>query len=324
MRLVIQKSGRYRYVSFRESFWDKSRKKHSSRTVKNFGRLDLLQEKNPNVLEELRREVEEHNLQKEAEKKLLVEARFEHAKEEALLRQDAEADNRSFMPGAAPLRQIWERLQLPSKLRDWEGAAKKDYDFAEAGFTQVAARSLMPHADFEEWERRNTCFVGCRKLDRGEREEVLEKLLANQDELMAFLSRQIDKECDRDLAGGASLRKILDAASADDLGDLSHTTEGRVSRLGGRDLIDRLALLMCRLLENKVADAGENLPSERLREALADAEVVETVMPGGETLYIKTRTKGDFERIGLALGLGVLPRLASAADVKRVLKWKDW
>ena len=301
MRLVIQKSGNHRYVSFRESFWDKARKKHSSRTVKNFGRLDLLQEKNPNVLEELRRQVEEQNRQKEAEKKLLIEKRLERTKKEALFRQDVDADNRSFMPGAAPLRQIWESLQLPSKLRDWEGTATKKGDFAEAVFTLVAARSLMPEADFKEWERRNTCLLGCRKLEHGELEEVFEKLLANQDELMTFLKRQIDKECDRDLACGPALQKILDSDSADATDGLSHTTKVSALRIGGRRMIGCLALLMRRLLEGKVASAGEDLTPERLLEALADAELVEMVMPSGETLYAKTRTKGDFERICLAL-----------------------
>ena len=58
MNLVIQKSGKWQYVSFRESFWDPARKKYTSRTVKNFGRLDLLEKDDPDILDKLRAEVE--------------------------------------------------------------------------------------------------------------------------------------------------------------------------------------------------------------------------------------------------------------------------
>ncbi|EJW90811.1 hypothetical protein EVA_21082, partial [gut metagenome] len=92
MRLVIQKNGHRQYVSFRESFWDKTKKKHSSRTVKNFGRLDLLEQENPNILEELRKQVDEYNAQKEADKQVLVQKRLANAVEEACLGQDLNAD----------------------------------------------------------------------------------------------------------------------------------------------------------------------------------------------------------------------------------------
>ena len=59
MNLVIQKTGGKEYVSFRESFWDPVKKKTSSRTVRNFGRLDLLLAQDPEALDKLRAQAEE-------------------------------------------------------------------------------------------------------------------------------------------------------------------------------------------------------------------------------------------------------------------------
>ena len=71
------------------------------------------------------------------------------------------------------------------------------------------------------------------------------------------------------------------------------------------------------------ADAGEELTAERIVEALADAELVEVLMPDGQAVYAKVRTNGEFERICKVVGLHALPRLAKPADVKRLLKLKE-
>lgn len=41
------------YLSLRESYWDPIRKKTTSRTVQNFGRLDELLKADPNTLDKL-------------------------------------------------------------------------------------------------------------------------------------------------------------------------------------------------------------------------------------------------------------------------------
>lgn len=95
------------------------------------------------------------------------------------------------------------------------------------------------------------------------------------------------------------------------------------SRIEAHCLISCLALMLHRLLEKTVRDAGENMTSKQMAEALASAELMEVLLPDGQTFYAKARACGDFERICRAVGLGVLPRLAKSADVKRALRLKE-
>lgn len=113
MHLVIQKNRGVEYVSFRESFWDPIRKKSSSRTVKNFCRLDALREKDPDILEKLRAEVERLNSQKDQVKLAALENRLERLHAENKTATNPEADNRTLMIGACAYRQIWNKLGMP-------------------------------------------------------------------------------------------------------------------------------------------------------------------------------------------------------------------
>ena len=579
MRLVIQKNGHRQYVSFRESFWDKTKKKHSSRTVKNFGRLDLLEQENPNILEELRKQVDEYNAQKEAGKQVLVQKRLANAVEEACLGQDLNADNRTVMIGATPLRQVWNALNLPRKLRDFQNKTKVQFDLPEAVFYMVAARSLMPDSKLGQWQKRNGFLYGGPHLKLCHLYRALDQLIARKDELIAYLNRQIAKQysrsisvalydvttywfesqdadtlrnfgfskdnkvnqvqvvmgllidqngipidyelfpgntnefgtmipilkrlkeqyniqqvivtADRGLNSGSNLKQILDLGmeyviayrlrnssqqirkliesedgwiyrSSNSMCDVSKyriSTETRVvqqldeetnvvkkhnltsnllinysakrarkdardrqrlidkakryeenpallksdlrrggksylkveadqlsaevdqeridanaffdgyygisfsnsertaeevlaihhslwqieesfriskslfearpcfhwkdSRIRAHFLICYLALVIHRLLEKSIENAGEEMTAERIVEALASAELMEVLMPDSQAVYAKTRTNGDFERICKAVGLGTLPRLAKAADVKRVLRLRE-
>ena len=79
MNLVIQKTGGKEYVSFRESFWDPVRKKTSSRTVRNFGRLDLLLAQDPEALDKLRAQAEELKKAHQESKNALLQERVKEA-----------------------------------------------------------------------------------------------------------------------------------------------------------------------------------------------------------------------------------------------------
>lgn len=200
MRLVIQKSGGNQYVSFRESFWDKARKKYTSRTIKNFGRLDVLEKENPNILEELQRQVEELNARKEQDKQVQIQDRLSNAVEQFTLGQNLTADNRAVMLGAAPLRQIWNTLNLPRKLRDFQNKSKIRFDLAEAVFYMVAARSLMPDSKLGQWERRNSFLYGGPRLKLCHLYRALDQLIIRKDDLIHYLNRQISKNYARSVS----------------------------------------------------------------------------------------------------------------------------
>ena len=91
-------------------------------------------------------------------------------------------------------------------------------------------------------------------------------------------------------------------------------------RIRGHFLVCFMALVMHRLLEKDLEAAGLLLSAERITEALSEARLQELILDEKETYYGKSNTEGDFEAIAKAVGLGKLPRLATAAQVKSALK----
>lgn len=84
-----------------------------------------------------------------------------------------------------------------------------------------------------------------------------------------------------------------------------------------------MALGMHRLLEKELGKVGPNLSAERITEALSEARLQELVLGEKETYYAKSDTEGDFEAVAKAVGLGVLPRVATPPQVKSALKLKS-
>ena len=70
-----------------------TRKKYSSRTIKNFGRLDLLLENDPNALEKLRLQAEQLNAERETAKQTAVQQRLTEAPRQMEIKDDTNADN---------------------------------------------------------------------------------------------------------------------------------------------------------------------------------------------------------------------------------------
>ena len=197
MHLVIQKNRSVEYVSFRESFWDPVRKKSSSRTVKNFGRLDALREKDPDILEKLRAEIERLNSQKDQEKQATLQNRLERLHAENKTATNPDADNRTLMIGACAYRQIWNKLGMPRKLRDLQKTDGTAVDIPDAAFYMVAARSLMPDSKLGQWSRRNTFLYGGSTLKLSHLYRTIDKLEQHRRELIRYINKQIAKHYDR-------------------------------------------------------------------------------------------------------------------------------
>jgi len=70
-----------------------TRKKYSNRTIKNFGRLDLLLENDPNALEKLRLQAEQLNAERETAKQTAVQQRLTEAPRQMEIKDDTNADN---------------------------------------------------------------------------------------------------------------------------------------------------------------------------------------------------------------------------------------
>ena len=84
-----------------------------------------------------------------------------------------------------------------------------------------------------------------------------------------------------------------------------------------------MALVMHRLLEKELGKVGPNLSAERITEALSEAWLQELVLGEKETYYAKSNIEWDFEAVAKAVGLGVLPRVATPPQIKSALKLKS-
>lgn len=197
MNLVIQKSGNKEYVSFRESYWDPVRKKITSRTVKNFGRLDLLLEKDPDILDKLRAEVERVAKERQQTKEANVQKRVRDVLDPLAHSSASTVDNRLINLGSCVYRQIWNRLDLSRKLRSFIAKTKDSFNFADAVFYLTSARLLNPDSKLAPWATRQHFLYGGQDLHLNHLYRAAELLGQFKAPLIQYLNRQIEKDDSR-------------------------------------------------------------------------------------------------------------------------------
>lgn len=199
--LVVQKKGTVEYVSFRESYWNPEKKKYSSRTVKNFGRLDALIEKtkDKDILKKLQAQVEalKRKSVREKEKKIVQRVNETLAEKQGIA---LSADNRTVSLGPCVYRQIWTKLNLQRKLRDMQRETDIEFDFPGAVFYMTMARSLMPDSKLAQWERRNQFLFNAKDLKLQHLYRSLDYLDRNKDILTTYLNHRIKSLYDRRLS----------------------------------------------------------------------------------------------------------------------------
>ena len=198
MNLVIQKSGKWQYVSFRESFWDPARKKYTSRTVKNFGRLDLLEKDDPDILNKLRAEAEESKRLRKKQKATLLKQRVDDTIRSAK-GSNPYADNPRLWIGSCVYRQIWNKLNLQRKLHDLQKAQapRGKQDFPASIFFMTTARSLRPDSKLAQWKQQDRFLYGASKLSLSDLYRSMDLLVGNREELIRYLNQQIGKSYHR-------------------------------------------------------------------------------------------------------------------------------
>lgn len=191
MNLVIQKIKDKQYVSFKESFWDPQKKRYSSRTVKNFGRLDILEKDNPNVLEELKAQAAKAKALAQEKKELILKQRVNELSNEK--KSSSYADNLSVCLGSAVYRQIWNKLELQKKFRQLADGKDIQYNFANAVFFLLTARSILPDSKLSQWLHRNQFLFGASELSLSSLYRALDLLIENKESVLGYLNKQIEK-----------------------------------------------------------------------------------------------------------------------------------
>lgn len=200
MNLVIQKSGGKQYVSFRESYWDPVKRKYSSRTIKNFGRLDLLLQDDPNILEKLKAQVAAQKEDRKQEKLDTLRERVRQSLEPNAKPTSDMGDARQVMIGASIYRQIWNKLDISRKLRQLQAKGKSDHDLAASAFFMTVGRSLMPDSKLSQWRRRNRFLYGADALKLHHLYRAIDVLATEKENLVRYLNRQIAKVYRRDVS----------------------------------------------------------------------------------------------------------------------------
>ena len=198
MNLVIQKRPNgLQYVSIRESYWDPVRKKYSSRTIENFGRLDLLEKENPNILDDLKRRLESYKTARAEEKQNELKQRVDSALQCSPSGADRYADNPVINIGGCVLRQIWNKLRLQRKLRDLQATAGVAFNLPAAAFFLTATRALLPDSKLGQWTQRKRFLCGARDLALNHVYHALDVLVEYRDDLIRYLNKQIESCCGR-------------------------------------------------------------------------------------------------------------------------------
>lgn len=198
MPLVIQKKANgFEYASIRESFWDPVRKKYSSRTIKNYGRLDLALKLDPHAREKMEAEALAYKQSRADEKQRVLKERVSHLSVAASRTVDGHADNRTVMLGSCVYRQIWNKLDLQRKCRDLIKNTGIEFNFAEAVFYMTAARSLMPDSKLGQWEKRNQFLYGASRLRLNHLYRSVTLLCRHKSSIVSYLNKQISKHYQR-------------------------------------------------------------------------------------------------------------------------------
>lgn len=194
MPLVIQKKANgFEYASIRESFWDPVRKKYSSRTIKNYGRLDLALKADPLAREKMEAEAQAYKQSRADHKQRVLKERVNNLSVAASRIADGYADNRTVMLGSCVYRQVWNKLDLQRKCRDLIKNTGIEFNFAEAVFYMTTARSLMPDSKLGQWEKRNQYLYGASGLSLNHLYRSVSLLCKHKASIVGYLNNQIAK-----------------------------------------------------------------------------------------------------------------------------------
>lgn len=197
MNIVKEKRNGKTYVYLRESFWDPVRRKYSSRNIKKYGELSILEAENPNFLDDLEKEIQQLREDKKSEKQRQVAKRAREIKMALAKDFGTHKDNERFLLGPYVYKRIWDKLNLTRKLRDSQKAWGISFDFAKAVFFMSMARSLYPDSKFAQWNRRHQIYVSAKSLQLQHLYRSLDILSDNKEMLTEYVNRQIAQQYKR-------------------------------------------------------------------------------------------------------------------------------
>ena len=188
-RLKVTKTNGREYAAIVENIYSKQRHGSSSRTVRTYGDLVKLRHKEPNIDEEIRKEVARLNADAEAANQAWVNR---HLQSVDLVREKA---LKQVNYGIAFYRKIWESL----KLHTWFDRAKRNsrgaikYDLEQTVFLLAAMRILRPMSKSKTFSAKDELVFDFSNLTLDDIYNSLDVLADKKTTVIANLNKNIEE-----------------------------------------------------------------------------------------------------------------------------------
>ena len=202
MRLNTRTIRGITYVYYLESYRDPKSHKPRSRIVKSFGRLDRLLEQDPDIMQKLRREVEEINTaHKSLEADELRQSLDEFFKGSGRGAENTTKCCATLNYGIALYRNIWNSLRLSEKLESVmkRSGRKIEFDFSETVFLMTAFRLLNPCSRRATFRLKDSTVIPFEGIAGQDMYKALRELSGFKTVLEKHLFRELSKRRQRNL-----------------------------------------------------------------------------------------------------------------------------
>lgn len=188
-RLKITKTNGKEYAAIVENVYNKQRHGSSSKTVRTFGDLVKLRQKNPNIDQELKQEVARLNSDADAANQAWINR---HLQTVDLVQERA---LKQVNYGIAFYRKIWEKL----KLHTWFDRARRNsrgsikYDLDQAVFLLAAMRILRPMSKSKTFAARDELLFDFNNLSLDDIYHSLDVLADKKKTVISNLNKNLDE-----------------------------------------------------------------------------------------------------------------------------------
>ena len=220
-----------RYVRIIESYREPGSKYPKNRVLKNLGREDVLEAKEPGIVDRLRRELEESRT---LEDNLKKESLLNNLKE--IISEDASDDSMGFPIvnyGVKVYESIWKELKLDYFFDYRQGKdSKSEYSLKDVVSLLTYSRLLNPDSKKSTHESRNN-YINSKDMELNQVYKGLRFLGSQKENLEKHLNKQLDKLMERSLnvAFYDVTTYYFESVDADDLRKFGYSKDNKVNQV---------------------------------------------------------------------------------------------
>lgn len=220
-----------RYVRIIESYREPGSKYPKNRVLKNLGREDVLEAKEPGIVDRLRRELEESRT---LEDNLKKESLLNNLKE--IISEDASDDSMGFPIvnyGVKVYESIWKELKLDYFFDYRQGKdSKSEYSLKDVVSLLTYSRLLNPDSKKSTHESRNN-YINSKDIELNQVYKGLRFLGSQKENLEKHLNKQLDKLMERSLnvAFYDVTTYYFESVDADDLRKFGYSKDNKVNQV---------------------------------------------------------------------------------------------